>query len=218
MVRSDHHPSVRTTNVDRFLIAALAIQLFACKQEEAKQPLQKNAAEEFGGWYRATLLKPGVEVPFYLSLPADPTKGGAIVMNGRHWFSAQHRWAGERVEVDFSMYRTKILATVGEEDLFGTWESASRAFGDASVPIRAVRVDNPDPELKLRTATSPPPEVELSGYYKLTFAKSGIGKMLAAKEGPTAVGATLWFRDADTIYVSGNVIGKRVMMSGFDAT
>src|SRR5688572_8671403 len=120
MVRSDHHPSVRTTS-DRcirvFLTAALAVPLFACKQEEAKpQQPQKNAAQEFGGWYRATLVKPGIEVPFYLSLPADPTKGGAIVLNGRQWFAAEHRWEGERVEVDFAMYRTKILATVGAED------------------------------------------------------------------------------------------------------
>src|SRR5574339_394989 len=139
MVRSDHHPSVRTNNADlslSLLLAALA--LLSCKQEQAK-PQQRTAAEVVGGWYRATLLKPGLEVPFYLSLPADPTKGGAIVLNGRHWFSAPHRWTGERVEVDFAMYRTKILATVGEEDLFGTWESNSRAWGEASVPLRAVQ-------------------------------------------------------------------------------
>jgi thiol-disulfide isomerase/thioredoxin len=210
---------VRTNRIELGLLASGLALLCSCKEQvEAKTEPAKTAPQDAGGWYRAALLRPGVEVPFYLSLPADPTKGAAVVLNGRHWFSAPHRWIGEKVEVDFSMYKTKILLTIGEQNLFGTWESSSRAFGEASIPIRAERVDNPDPELKMRAPDSAPPEVALSGWYKLTFSQGGTGKMLAVKEGTTSVGATFWFGDADTTYVSGNIVGKKVLLSGFDAT
>jgi thiol-disulfide isomerase/thioredoxin len=212
MVRSRAVPTTVASRRHLFFFAALLLS--GCK--ETVQPVKTETAD-FGGWYRAVLLQPGFdEIPFYLSLPADPSKGAAVVLNGKAWFSASHRWDGERVEVDFPMYRTKILAAVGERDLLGTWEVSSRAWGSASVPFRATRVDEPDPELKLRTASSPAPEVDPTGVWGLKLEKTGVGKLILEKEGATAVGGTLWYAGAETVYLSGNVVGKRMLLSAFD--
>jgi thiol-disulfide isomerase/thioredoxin len=213
MVRS--HPAPTTTADRRPRLILAAVLLFGCKELGQDQPKE---TPQYGGWYRAVLLQPGSEeVPFFLSLPADPTRGGAVVLNGKHWFSAPHTWQNERVEVDFAMYRTKILASVGaNQNLIGTWEVASRAWGTASIPFRATRIEEPDVETKLRSADSPAPEVDPSGVWSLSFASIGPGKLVLEKEGVTAIGGTLWYAGAETAYLSGNVIAKRVVISGFD--
>ncbi len=199
----------------RVEVTLLALALVGCRRQER---LAVNPSADVGGWYRAVFIHEGVgEVPFFLSLPANPTKGGAVVLNGKHWFSAVHTWKGERVEVDFPVYNTKILAAVAaDRQLIGSWESESRAWGAGSLQFRGIHIEEPNPELKLRTADSPPPSVDPSGVWRVTFDDSP-GKLVIQKEGVTAYGATVYL-DADTVYVSGNVVGKQVLLSGFDGT
>lgn len=198
-----------------FIGAAAGVVLFGCtdKSDRAKKP-----PESFGGWYRATLTAPDtMEIPFFLSLPADPTKGDAVVMNGKSWLSAPHSWDGERVSVDFPIYRSKIVATIGAEgSLIGTWKNNLRGWAGASLAFRAERVEKPDAEIKFRSPSSAAPEIDLSGVWKLTMSKSGVAKMVVTKESETAVSATLWFKNGVTEFVSGNIVGKHAFLSRFD--
>lgn len=201
--------------VPLFIGAVIGLAFVACTD---KSEPRKTPAEQFAGWYRAVLSSSeGMEIPFFISLPTDPTTGGAVIMNGKQWFSAPHHWDEERLTVDFPIYRSKIVATIGAKSaLIGTWRNNSRAWAGTSLGFRAERVPKPDPEIKFRTPSSPPPEVDLAGTWKLEMAKSGVAKLVITKESETAIGATLWFNNGVTEFVFGNVIGKRAILSSFD--
>jgi thiol-disulfide isomerase/thioredoxin len=197
------------------LFAAIGLSL-ACKEKPA-QPAESDVR---GGWYRATLeSEDAPPIPFYLSLPSDPSKGGAVIMNGKQWFYAPHRWDTDQVEVELTVYRTKILAAIEPNGaLFGSWESHSRAFGSSSLSFKAQRIEEPDPELKMRTSTSAAPSVDPSGIWRLDLSGAGRARLTVSMEGDTAAGATLWLANGETVYVSGNVIGDQMSLSSFDGT
>lgn len=194
--------------------AAALLAVVACTEQ---RPAKKPDAPAFAGWYRATLNDgDGLEVPFFISLPADPGKHEAVVTNGRQWTATEHRWSGKRVHVEFGVYATAIDATVDDTStLVGKWTHKSRQWSGTSLAFRAERVEEPDPALKFE-ASQGPPKADFAGTWKLTTTDGRIAKLEVDHDGPAVVNATIWFADGVSEFVSGNVSGAQAQLSTFD--
>lgn len=169
-------------------------------------------------WYRATLSKGGApEIPFFLSLPSS---GGqrAIVTTGKQWFSGEHTWDGDQLTLEFPLYRTKIVARRGAQGvLLGRFESASRAWGNASLDFKATAIPQPLGELRFPSdsAGSVP---DLAGVWRVKLADGGSGKLELERGEGSAVTATLVLSSGNSVYLAGNATDRKLQLSGFDGT
>ena len=111
----------------------------------AAAPRDASVADHGPTWYRASLRSAdGVEVWFFLGVPAPGAPGQAIFKVGNHEVRGDATFDGKTLRVPLTVHQTAVEASVEPDgSLRGTFTTSWRAWGASSIPLTATKVEAP---------------------------------------------------------------------------
>lgn len=199
------------------LLGACAVSLPGCKGDHGS-----HAGDRGPTWYRAVIRSTdGVEVPFFLGVPAAGAPGEAIFKTGAHEVRSDATFDGTRLKVLLAVHQTAVEATVGADgNLTGTFSASWRSWGAVSLPLTATKVPAPTPSaLATVDAAGPPLDLrEPRSVWRMDLGESGAGKLVVDQTHPGELGALLFFDTGHIIYLAGNGADDTAVLTGFDGT
>lgn len=171
-------------------------------------------------WYRAALRSPeGIEIPFFLGVPAAGVPGMAVLKVGAHEVRTAATFDGHRLRIPIEVHRSELEATVQPDGhLRGTFSSRWRAWGMSSAPVEAVPITAPT-LAALTTVEGTAPLVDLGAprtVWRVTLSESGTAKLTIDQAAPGELVGLLELDTGNRIALVGNGRGGRVVLAGFD--
>jgi len=215
----------------------LALSLFGCKREVKPEtqaavtaPVPAAAGDAGTGgttdrgptWYRAVVRAPdGVEVPFFLGVPAPGAPGQAVFKVGGHEVRSGATFDGKILKVPLAVHQTAVEATLGKDGIFrGSFSTSWRAWGASSIPLTAAKVAAPTANT-LATVASDAAVLDQGAprtVWRLAMHDSGVAKLVVNQTAPGDFDGLLLLDTGNIIYMAGNGRGDAVVLSGFDGT
>ena len=216
------------------LSVLVALSLVGCKREpepaahasgSAPVPVAVQDAGAAGGgpaWYRAVIrTADGVEVPFFLGVPAPGAPGQAVFKVGGHEVRSEATFDGKTLKIPLAVHQTAVEATVGADgSLAGTFTTSWRAWGASSIPLAATKVAAPKPS-DLATVGTDGAAIDLKeprSVWRIALSESGDAKLTVEQTAPGELAGLLQLDTGNIIYVAGNGRGDAAVLTGFDGT
>lgn len=216
------------------LTVLVAFSLLGCKREAAPEShapvaapvpatsLDAGMADRGPTWYRAVIRAPdGVEVPFFLGVPAPGAPGQAVFKIGGHEVRSDATFDGKILKIPLTVHQTAVDGTVGPDGILrGSFSTSWRAWGASSIPLTATKVDAPTSGT-LATIASDAAMLDLgapSTVWRLAMQESGVARLVIHQIAPGDFDGLLQLDTGNIIYVAGNGRGDAVVLSGFDGT
>jgi len=120
-----------------------------------------GAVERGPTWYRAVVrAADGVEVWFFLGVPAPGAAGQAVFKVGGHEVRSAATFDGKTLNIPLAVHQTAVEATVGQDQILrGSFTTSWRAWGASSLPLTATRSRRRPPTARWSRSMSgsPPP-------------------------------------------------------------
>lgn len=226
--------------VSTFVIAFAACALVSCSSDkDKKKPAEKQphsttaggpqtdppkpAVEARKQWYLAELAlaaqgdNPG-PAHFFLQVPQGGAPGPAIVRSGDHDVEAKHTWNGDKLEIPFPLFHTKLSATrAADGTLAGTWNSESRTWGKAALTFTARPIAEPTVAALRTEGYTDKPNDGFSGTWKLAMEGGPVRLQLTVKPDGQAL-ASFSFPSGSYLHLGGVASADKLRLSGFDGT
>ena len=221
------------------LSVLVALSLLGCKREvepEAHAPVtapvatalqdagagDAGVAERGPTWYRAIVrAADGVEVVFFLGVPAPGAPGQAVFKVGGHEVRSAATFDGKTLNIPLAVHQTAVEATVGQDHfLRGTFTTSWRAWGASSIPLTAAPVAAPTASA-LATVGPDGADLDLGqphSVWRLAMTESGVAKLVVDQTAPGELTGLLFLGTGNIIYLAGNGRGDAVVLTGFDGT
>ena len=215
------------------LTVVVAVSLFGCKREVEPEthapvttsvPTASHDADVDQGptWYRAVIrATDGVEVPFFLGVPAPDVPGQAVFKVGGHEVRSDATFDGKILKIPLAVHQTAVEGTVGQDGILrGSFSTSWRAWGASSIPLTATKVVAPTSST-LATVASEAAVLDQGtprSVWRLAMQESGIAKLVVNQIAPGDFDGLLLLDTGNIIYVAGNGRGDAVVLSGFDGT
>lgn len=214
------------------LSVLLALSLFGCKRERDSEPQARvpppsvpadaHAAAAGPTWYRAVIgAADGVDVPFFLGVPAPGTRGQAIFRVGTHEVRSEVTFDGKVLRIPLAVHQTAVEATLGQDGVLrGTFTTSWRAWGASSSPLTATPVAAPSSSALATIAADAAP-IDLGAprtVWKVAMAESGVAKLVVDQAAPGELTGLLMFETGNIVYLAGNGRGDAIVLAGFDGT
>jgi len=211
-----------------------ALSLLGCKREvepETRVPVTASvpaashdagAADQKPTWYRAVIRAgDGVEVRFFLNVPAPNASGHAVFKIGGHEVRSAATFDGKTLNIPLAVHQTAVEGTVGPDGILsGSFSTSWRAWGASSIPLTATKVVAPTPSA-LDTVGSDAAVLDLQqprSVWRVTTSESGVAKLVVNQTAPGDFDGVLRFDTGNIIYLAGNGRGDAIVLSGFDGT
>jgi thiol-disulfide isomerase/thioredoxin len=224
------------------LCVLIALSLLGCKREvesQAHAPVAAasqdagaagaagdasaaGVAERGSTWYRAVVRSAdGVEVWFFLGVPAPGAPGQAVFKVGGHEVRSAATFDGKTLSIPLAVHQTAVEATVGQDHtLRGTFTTSWRAWGASSLPLTATPVAAPAASA-LATVGPGGAVLDLGAphsVWRLAMTESGTAKLVLDQSAPGELTGLLFLATGNIIYLAGNAVGDAVVLTGFDGT
>jgi thiol-disulfide isomerase/thioredoxin len=173
-------------------------------------------------WYRASLRSAdGVEVAFFLGVPAPGAPGQAIFKVGHHEVRGDATFDGKLLRVPLTVHQTAVEASVEPDgSLRGTFTTSWRAWGASSIPLTATPVAAPTPAA-LGLGPGDGAAIDLGQphtVWRLALQESGIARLAIDQTAPGEFTALVFFDTGNIVYLAGNGRGDAILLTGFDGT
>jgi thiol-disulfide isomerase/thioredoxin len=181
-----------------------------------------SVADRGPSWYRAVVRAPdGVEIWFFLGVPAPNAPGPAVFKVGGHEVQSAATFDGKTLHVPLDVHQTAVDGTVGPDGvLHGTFTTSWRAWGASSTPLTATPVAAPTLGA-LATVGSDGAALDLGqphSVWRLALSDSGVGKLVIDQSAPGELSGLLFLETGNIVYLAGNGRGKAIALTGFDGT
>jgi thiol-disulfide isomerase/thioredoxin len=179
-------------------------------------------AERGPTWYRAVVrAADGVDVWFFLGVPAPGAPGQAVFKVGGHEVRSAATFDGKSLSVPLAVHQTAVEGTVGQDQILrGNFTTSWRAWGASSIPLTATPVAAPTTSA-LATVEQAGAELDLGqphSVWRLAMSDSGAAKLVIDQIAPGELSALLFLGTGNIIYLAGNARGDAVVLCGFDGT
>jgi thiol-disulfide isomerase/thioredoxin len=196
-----------------------------------------GAVERGPTWYRAVVrAADGVEVWFFLGVPAPGAAGQAVFKVGGHEVRSAATFDGKvgghevrsagtfdgkTLNIPLAVHQTAVEATVGQDQILrGSFTTSWRAWGASSLPLTATPVAAPTTSA---LATLGPDGAALDlrpphSVWRLAMAESGVAKLVIDQTAPGELAGLLFLATGNIIYLAGNGRGDAIVLTGFDGT
>jgi thiol-disulfide isomerase/thioredoxin len=228
------------------LSVLIALSLLGCKREvehEAHIPMTSpvaaashdagdagdaGAASDAGAadrgptWYRAVVrATDGVEVPFFLGVPAPNAPGQAVFKVGGHEVRSAATFDGKTLNVPLTVHQTAVEGTVDQDGVLrGTFSTSWRAWGASSIPLTATPVAAPTTST-LATVGPEGDAIDLRqphSVWRLAMTDSGVAKLVVDQAAPGELAGLMFLDTGNIIYLAGNGRRDAIALTGFDGT
>ena len=181
-----------------------------------------GVAEPGPSWYRAVVrAADGVEVWFFLGIPAPGAPGQAAFKIGSHEVRSTATFDGKTLRVPLAVHQTAVEGTIGQDRILrGTFTTSWRAWGASSIPLEATPVEAPAASA-LATVPSGGAALDLGqphSVWRLAMTDSGVAKLVIDQAAPGELTGLLFLGTGNIIYLAGNARGDAVVLCGFDGT
>jgi thiol-disulfide isomerase/thioredoxin len=181
-----------------------------------------SAADRGPTWYRAVVrTTDGIEVPFFLGVPAPNAPGQAVFKVGGHEVRSAATFDGKTLNVPLAVHQTAVEGAVDQGGILrGTFSTSWRAWGASSIPLTATPVAAPATST-LATVGSEGTVIDLGqphSVWRLAMADSGVAKLVVDQAAPGELAGLMFFDTGNIIYLAGNGRGDAIVMTGFDGT
>jgi thiol-disulfide isomerase/thioredoxin len=179
-------------------------------------------AERGPTWYRAAVrAADGVEVWFFLGVPAPNAPGQAVFKVGGHEVRSAATFDGKTLNVPLAVHQTAVEGTVGQDGILrGNFTTSWRAWGASSIPLTATPVAAPTMSA-LATVGPDGAALDLGqphSVWRLAMSDSGVGKLLIDQTAPGELAGLIFLETGNIIYLAGNGRGDAIVLTGFDGT
>lgn len=237
---------VRKEAMSNALVSVLvALSLLGCKREVKPEPpvqapapaappvaVQDAAVAATPGdarmvdrgptWYRASLRSAdGVEVWFFLGVPAPGAPGEAIFKVGNHEVRGDATFDGKTLRVPLTVHQTAVEATaLPDGSLGGTFTTSWRAWGASSIPLTASKIAAPT-LAALATVGAGGAALDLGqphSVWRIALKESGIARLVVEQPAPGEFTGLMFFDTGNIVYLAGNGRGDTMVLNGFDGT
>lgn len=206
----------------RLILSMLAV--VACAPACSKEPgpsATSDARDDISARYRAWIDSPGGELPFGLTIEADP--GGAAdsgyratVHNGSESIEIPIcTFVDGELRLEFPHYDSRISATLTDTgDLAGNWNRRRSGADEWSdMPFHAARgVEARFPELENGPSTA----AAVAGRWRVDFTSSDDPAVAIFEESQGKLLGTILTTTGDYRYLAGAAQGDRIAFSCFD--
>ena len=216
------------------LTVLVAFSLLGCKREAEPKThapvtapvpatsLDAGVADRGPTWYRAVIrATDGIEVPFFLGVPAPGAPGQAVFKIGGHEVRSDATFDGKILKIPLTVHQTAVDGIVGQDGILrGSFSTSWRAWGTSSLPLTATKVVAPTSGT-LATVASAAAVLDLGAprtVWRLAMQDSGLAKLVVNQIAPGDFDGLLLLDTGNIIYVAGNGRGDAVVLTGFDGT
>jgi thiol-disulfide isomerase/thioredoxin len=181
-----------------------------------------RVAEREPTWYRTVVrAADGVEVWFFLGVPAPGAPGQAAFKIGNHEVRSAATFDGKTLQIPLTVHQTAVEGTVGQDHILrGTFTTSWRAWGASSLPLEATPIGAPETSA-LATVGRDGAALDLGqphSVWRLAMTDSGVAKLVIDQTAPGELTGLLFLATGNIIYLAGNARGDAVVLCGFDGT